>query len=1217
MRKRKLVFGVLAVTVLITMLLGGLVRFSARLANLESVVRRLETDISESLMADVTFKHMEISFFPFPRFILHDSALSIGESIEVRIPSLTVYPRFLPLLAGEFHPAKIMIRQPEAILSLGSQDPAQPEDREPIDLKVLGERGAAAAEHILENSPGLTIMMQNGRLAVTADRATPIRIGNIDGRMAMHRSHLDISLQSRSDLWEQMALNGEIDAKDFRIRGILDLKKFRPQPLVDVLFADLPEKPGVTLSELSIRFETRRFNMVNGIVEGSNPYLIWPNHGKPLKINGSRLEGEFHLDQTKSTFTLRRLDLNQPRLRAGGSLKAGPLHRWKTSPARMEVHITDADVTSARKTLEVLADEIPWIPEVAGIVRDGKIPVFSLTASANEPGSLLSSQNLRIQSRIDNGKVHVPNADLPLDQVSGNVEIAGGYLTGSDLQAQYGDTRGTAGSLTIAIGEESPMVTVEIDVDADLAPLPPLLKKWVPDEAFGREMDRLSDVRGRASGRLVVQSNRKSFRTLVDVSAFNLSAVYGRLPHTLEIFGGRFSYEPESIIVNDLDGRLGNTTFQEVTAGVTWNREPYLAVYSATADIFPAQILPWLRSVEPSNPFWTREPQIGGIIHLSELELNGPFFQPGQWTLESHGSAMEMTLALTGLPGELEVPRARFHAKRDAAGAALNLREATAGLLDTSFDLSGTFSGDGEETARADIRFQGSLNRAVMQWLYTTFHLPNRLMVKTPLSVSDGRALWTKAGQTEVKGQFAVAGGPAGRLEITASPATFTIQELTLHDTESRASFRFGREIGRSRTEFSGYLTDRTLKALFIDYPRTEGWLLGDIRMEIVTDPATHITARGGLSAENLHVPLDGQGAVEICRISLEADGNRLDLREADFQWQEHHLALKGTIEKIREKWKANLTLQSDDLNVTELQKGWSRTGAAEQPGLFRRIADTALNGNIELVANRLTWEPLSWKQFQADLSFGEGTVDIAVAKGSICGVETPGVLHISAGQTTLDLTPSSDDEALDSAITCLRKGDVLATGQFDLTGDIKARTTSNDLAEHLRGPLVINARNGRIFRHIPLSRLLAYLNVIELFKYGIPGLATEGFPYHSMRIDGLMEGGKFRITEGIIDSPTMEIAFEGEFDWLRKTLDIDLLVAPLQTANYLIRKIPVVSQIMGGTLISIPLKMTGSPDDPKVTALPLKMVSRGLLGIIERTLKLPITLIEPMLPQN
>ena len=92
-----------------------------------------------------------------------------------------------------------------------------------------------------------------------------------------------------------------------------------------------------------------------------------------------------------------------------------------------------------------------------------------------------------------------------------------------------------------------------------------------------------------------------------------------------------------------------------------------------------------------------------------------------------------------------------------------------------------------------------------------------------------------------------------------------------------------------------------------------------------------------------------------------------------------------------------------------------------------------------------------------------------------------------------------------------------------------------------------------------------------------------------------------------------MGLACEGEIDLSRKEMDLVILVAPFRTVDRIVKHIPIVGGIMGGKLISIPFRAKGKLGDPYVIPLSPTAVGSGVLGILERTLKLPITIMEPL----
>ena len=106
-------------------------------------------------------------------------------------------------------------------------------------------------------------------------------------------------------------------------------------------------------------------------------------------------------------------------------------------------------------------------------------------------------------------------------------------------------------------------------------------------------------------------------------------------------------------------------------------------------------------------------------------------------------------------------------------------------------------------------------------------------------------------------------------------------------------------------------------------------------------------------------------------------------------------------------------------------------------------------------------------------------------------------------------------------------------------------------------------------------------------------------------------------LKEGILDSVSMKIIARGDWDLTNDKIDFVVLVAPLKTVDSIVGKIPLVRRIFKDSLVSIPVKVKGDLRNPQVTPLSPSAVGSEILGIMGRTLTLPFTLIEPIMPKK
>ena len=96
-----------------------------------------------------------------------------------------------------------------------------------------------------------------------------------------------------------------------------------------------------------------------------------------------------------------------------------------------------------------------------------------------------------------------------------------------------------------------------------------------------------------------------------------------------------------------------------------------------------------------------------------------------------------------------------------------------------------------------------------------------------------------------------------------------------------------------------------------------------------------------------------------------------------------------------------------------------------------------------------------------------------------------------------------------------------------------------------------------------------------------------------------------------------MEIACQGDYDLADQKVDLVFLIAPLKTVDFMVKKIPVINEILEGTLVSIPVKVTGEVNNPHIFYMSPTAVGSGMLEMMKRILQVPIKIIKPALPDK
>jgi len=275
------------------------------------------------------------------------------------------------------------------------------------------------------------------------------------------------------------------------------------------------------------------------------------------------------------------------------------------------------------------------------------------------------------------------------------------------------------------------------------------------------------------------------------------------------------------------------------------------------------------------------------------------------------------------------------------------------------------------------------------------------------------------------------------------------------------------------------------------------------------------------------------------------------------------------------------------------------------------------LRGIIRVNAPKVSWGKYSASPANADIILAGHAVHLVFKDTYLCDIAIPGRIIFSDDSIKFNFRPAAQDKQLDSNLNCLLEQDFRITGKFDFKGALNSQGNADALKRGLRGNVEFHSKDGIIQRAPLLVKIFAVLNVTELLRGKLPDFTTEGFKYNFINIKGDINKSVFVIQEAVVDGTTMHLVGQGEVDLVTDQIKLTVLVAPFKTIDFLVSKIPGVRHILGGTLISIPLRVTGDLNDPSIVVMSPTAIGSGLIGMMKRTLNLPVKIIEPIMPKE
>jgi uncharacterized protein YhdP len=201
--------------------------------------------------------------------------------------------------------------------------------------------------------------------------------------------------------------------------------------------------------------------------------------------------------------------------------------------------------------------------------------------------------------------------------------------------------------------------------------------------------------------------------------------------------------------------------------------------------------------------------------------------------------------------------------------------------------------------------------------------------------------------------------------------------------------------------------------------------------------------------------------------------------------------------------------------------------------------------------------------------------------------------------------------------LRCLTGEKAIITGSLDMESSLRAGAAPRQLPDSFAGNFSITASDGRIYKSNLFTRILSFLSIRNLLTGGIIDIAQKGFDYRSLRIKGEIRGQTIHVQEASLDSNALAMVCQGTVNMASKDIRLDALVTPFQTGNYLLSKIPMVGTALSKPVVGVPLLISGTVEDPKISPRAPSDVGKELTGLALDIIKLPIRIIEPVLPKE
>jgi AsmA-like C-terminal region len=1213
------------------------VGLAPRFLRLDEVQKRVTSQISKSLGANLTVEKMEWGWLPLPNLTLTGARITETQ-YDLFLTQAKLYPHWQLILGETQKIGKIILESPKIHIK-----------------KTSFEKGTPAATSGL-NLPETVLTVKNGELKVEAIEeysdifnTGPLTFTDIGGKLKLMEQKVEVDLQAAAPFSKNISLLGDFSIPEKKYRFALDTRDLKLHKSVKA-FLKGSLIPVESTARLSGSVTGVGLEDIEGNLHGTLPCFNVKPQDKEVLLTCGFADLKFLKLGPLMRLDINDLEIKDPQVNLSGHVerRLAPVNTSEKSTVSepvwtLDLTGSDLNLTSIRQKILTLWPENKTARIVCDVVLGGR----AKSAAYRFSGPTADFKNLDamiIEADVLNADIFVPYADLDLTRASGPIQIKDSILTGKNLKAQLGNSYGRNAELYLELAKHHHGFKLDIDIDADLKDLMPVLAHLVKHDGFQRQLTKFSEVSGRAAGALRLGDNFQKLEPRVVVENMELTARYEPIPEKIVIDSGTLHLEPGKVSWQKTKGHIGRQNIAAASGEVSWQSGPgFLNITEMQAQLDGTSLLAMLKQTDVLPPqISTKLSSLNGLIEVTRGFLRGPAQDPHAWKYE---------LELTSSGLTLESPLLSEPARTEQISATVNNNEvdfqrSTLHFLDQSFDLKGLLKHQHLQNWHGTIEFNGPIENRLTQWIKSKGWFPDSFRPRIPCTLKNFKVGWqgqdvTVSG-TILKG---VKGGslPMAKLDYENTPEHFHLNEL---------SFFAPGEQGRLKAEFwrsspkkiifswQGFVNAENIDALFEHSPLTTGTFSGDLEIHYFPDQPVKTRFIGLLKTNALFLKAKDDGEpVIITNLEMTGLGKQLTISSLALDIGSEKINGSGQIMAEKDILQLDLALNSPFLSKQTLTRLSQAIQASKNiiPGQTFPQKETSkastldFNGRIGFNFDTFTLDRQTNLPYDGARSVSYVLKDVhgdfqlapenisrtEIFSANLCGLDFKGSWFSDSnlGEKFQFSTPTDETLRLENVLPCLGVQQNIVEGEFTLQANLmKESNTWYD------GNIYLKSSQGRILRLKTLSRIFKIVNITDLFEEQVKSTDKKGFPFSQMTIDTHIEDNNLIVDRAIIRGEGLNLFARGHIDLADYDADLALLVAPFKTFDTIISKVPIIGgPIMGeyGSRVNIPVAIKGPISDPIITPLHPEAVGEALLNIVKDTFLLPYNIILKPIEQS
>ncbi|OCC14539.1 hypothetical protein DBT_2081 [Dissulfuribacter thermophilus] len=901
------------------------------------------------------------------------------------------------------------------------------------------------------------------------------------------------------------------------------------------------------------------------------------------------------------------------------------------------------------------------VKEICSIVRGGELERLNILYKGTTEG-LKHVENYVITASAKDVPIYIPKLDLSIQKTTGSIAIKKGILTGKGLYATLKDTTCKDASIRLDLIGTDKRLSFLGNLSASSEDIVWAVKKIVKEKFVQNWAQKIQWTRGHMMGTLAVNGPLKKPIVEVNARPKDISIKFkGKfLPFFVKKGHFYLNTREKRVSLKEISGSYGDTHWASLSTQVVWERPVPFTLRMKDAQVDLKEGLTSIEHTSFNRKLKKIVNNVAGSLDIKDLMIKGDFLNPQK---------LHYTLVLDGADLELDSPLLPQKVKINSARGKIfnnNIRLKDLSLLfddRTNLDLTLNLVHQKFSGFKGQITISGTVHNGVGTWIIGKNFIPEDFIPRLPIHLKDLKINFGKREPILISGEFSsvTKKGEAVHADLSfrKTQNILSLERLIINGPASNAVLRLevnsktkGGDPGKLAFLFKGVLSGKDLDALLKDNRLLIGKIKGRIGLctghcgpKLTVHKASYKQrapkkSSGGVPQDFSHVvDINGDLYVKdlwwrwgvnrpilVQELALKGSNNHVKINKMLFTEGSISGSGNGVISSTKNGFSTTLTIFSKTMDVDEIlslftKKKQKLMDIDNKPTLVKKKTkflwpDVINDIKIDFETPELIYNDRILNDVHGNaILLKDGKINIDILSSLLCGVHAALGYEKSGEDYNIRLNVWTEEDEkrpdLKDTLECLGVPGEALSGPFQCSITLEGMTEN-----WTKGSFMLKAGPGIIKHSSMFSKIFSILNVIDLFsKQGLDKLFSRELPYSYLEIEGPIENNNLVINRLVLKAEGLN--FYGTGNVALNTWDIDLyiLVSPFKAIDLLLSKIPIVGYVIGGknrTLVTVPLKLSGSIKDPEVVPLDPKALSKGVLDIFKNVISIPIRVIVP-----